>query len=48
MTFMHLELEEWELLPDDNYDGALEMTRRGRIMFLTKIYNENSYVREEK
>lgn len=45
---MHLEQEEWELLPDDNYDGALEMTRRGRAMFLSKIYNESNYASEEK
>lgn len=44
---MDRELEAWELFPDDNYDGALEMTRRGRVLFLTKLYNESRYAKEE-
>lgn len=39
--------EEWELLPDDNYDGALEMSRRGRIMYLNRIFDQSTYEESE-
>ena len=41
MSYWQLETEEWE--DEDNYDGALWMTARGRIELL-----ENSYKLEEK
>ena len=42
-------LEDWELLPDDNYDGSLQMIRRGRIQHLNYLYNlENEYENYEK
>lgn len=36
MSYWQLEPELWELLPDDSYDGAREMARRGRIQVLEK------------
>ena len=45
---MH-ELEEWELFPDDNYDGASHMEHRGRIEHLNYLYNiENEHENEER
>lgn len=36
MNYWELEPELWELLPDDSYDGARFMERRGRIQVLEK------------
>ena len=36
--FGELETEYWETLPDDNYDGAAEMTKRGRIEVLENLF----------
>ena len=35
--FFELETEHWETLPD-NYDGAAEMTKRGRIEVLDNLF----------
>jgi len=35
--FFELETEHWETLPD-NYDGAAEMTKRGRIEVLEILF----------
>ena len=35
--FFELETEHWETLPD-NYDGAAEMTKRGRIEVLENLF----------
>jgi len=40
-------VEEWELYPDDHYDGAEEMTRRGRVEFLTICFGKD-YAKEEE
>ena len=39
---MYSEVEHWETLPD-NYDGAAEMTKRGRIEVLELMYELESY-----
>ena len=39
---MDTAIEEWEKYPDSEYDGAGEMTRRGRIEYL-----ENCYAKED-
>lgn len=36
MSYWELEPELWELLPDDSYDGARNMERRGRIHILQR------------
>lgn len=36
--FFELDTEHWETLPDDNYDGAAEMTKRGRIELLENLF----------
>jgi hypothetical protein len=41
-------VEEWELLSDDDYDGAGWMTRRGRITVLENLLNLPSYDKEEE
>ena len=40
--FFELETEYWETLPD-NYDGAAEMTKRGRIEVLELMFRLESY-----
>ena len=40
--------EEWELYPDSDYDGAAEMTRRGRIEYLETLLALPSYGTEEE
>ena len=41
--FGELEIEHWETLPDDNYDGAAEITKRGRMEVLEMMYGLESY-----
>ena len=38
MSYWELEPEAWELLPDDNYDGARWMECRGRKQSLEKLF----------
>ena len=42
---MYSEVEHWETLPDD-YDGAAEMTKRGRIEALETMLQLESYQKE--
>ena len=44
---MYSEVEHWETLPDD-YDGAAEMTKRGRIEVLELMYGLQSYDKERE
>jgi len=45
---MDTDLEDWEQLPDDNYDGSARMIRRGRIQHLNHLYSiSNEYENEE-
>lgn len=37
MSYWELDTELWEILPDDSYDGARNMERRGRIERLESI-----------
>ena len=43
---MDYTIEEWELYPDSEYDGAGDMTRRGRILLLEKLLSLPSYGKE--
>lgn len=46
---MDSNLEDWEQLPDDNYDGYVQMVRLGRIQHLNHLYNiNNEYENEER
>lgn len=46
---MDSNLESWEELPDDNYDGSAQMVRLGRIQHLNHLYSiSNEYENEEK
>jgi len=48
-NFMDTNLEEWEKLPDDNYDGSAQMIRRGRIQHLNHLYSiSDDYENEER
>jgi len=48
-NFMDTNLEDWEQLPDDNYDGSAQMIRRGRIQHLNHLYSiNNEYENEER
>ena len=46
--FGELETEHWETLPDDNYDGAAEMTKRGRIEVLEILFQLKSHDKTRK
>jgi len=41
MTYWELEKEPWELFPDDNYDGAKQMSHRGRIEILERSFKKS-------
>ena len=45
---MYSDIEHWETLPDDNYDGAAEMTKRGRIEVLELMYGLQPYDKERE
>ena len=45
---MYSDIEHWETLPDDHYDGAAEMTKRGRIEVLEIMFQLEPHDQERK